>query len=299
MARFDEENNINWAKKLEEKGAHVIYGIYGVKTHSKITLVVRKEYDEIKRYVHLGTGNYNNTTAKLYTDMGYLTAKENYGTDASTFFNFISGFSNDVHTNTLTMAPNDLRNMFYQLIDREIEFAREGTKAHIIAKMNALVDKGIIDKLYDASQAGVKIELIVRGSCTLVPGVSGLSGSIKVTSIVGEFLEHSRIYYFHNDGNQEMYLSSADWMTRNLDRRVELLFPISDEMVIRRIRQTLSLYLLDNQKAWRLDKEGNYNKVISEGKKYFSHEVLKNLDYRDTEEFNYKMNNFLEENESE
>ncbi|OPL08770.1 MAG: hypothetical protein AVO33_09345 [delta proteobacterium ML8_F1] len=286
MARFDEENNISWAKRLEKKGVNVIYGLVGYKTHSKITLIVRKEMKEIRRYVHLGTGNYNNITAKRYTDMGYFTAKESYGSDASMFFNMISGFANEVVTHTLVVAPYNLREKFYELIDTEVANARMGKKARIIAKMNALVDDGMVDRLYEASKAGVRIELIVRGICTLVPGVQGLSENIQVKSIIGEFLEHSRIYYFYNDGRNEVYLSSADWMTRNLNRRIELLFPVQDPVIARRIRLILQLYLGDNVKSWRLDSHGNYLKVSGEGEKaLWAHEILKELQYKDNESF--------------
>lgn len=286
MARFDEQNNINWAKKLEQKGVHVIYGLYGLKTHSKITLVVRKEKQRIRRYVHLGTGNYNDQTAKLYTDMGLFTCKESFGADASIFFNLVSGFSNDIFTHAITVAPYHLRKQFYTLIDRETDFAKKGRPAKIIAKMNALVDKEIVDRLYEASKAGVKIKLIVRGMCVIVPGVEGLSENIEVVSIVGEFLEHSRIFYFHNDHHPEVYLSSADWMTRNLDRRVELLFPVEDKIIAKRIEKTLELYLKDNQKSWTLLSDGNYEKKSSKTKSALkAQDLLKSLQYNDNEEF--------------
>ena len=282
MARFDEENNINWAKKLEQKGAHVIYGLYGLKTHSKITLVVRREKQKIKRYVHLGTGNYNDQTAKLYTDMGLFTAKESYGVDASIFFNMLSGFSQSINTHTLTVAPYHMRGYIKKCIRREMENADQGKPAHIIAKMNALVDEEIIQKLYEASQKGVKIELIVRGICTLVPGVMGLSENITVKSIVGEFLEHSRIYYFLNDQSAEIYLSSADWMTRNLNRRVELLFPIEDEVIAKRILVTLKLALADTEKSWWLRPDGGYDHAQKNGGKSIHFQnVLKTLTYED------------------
>ena len=285
MARFDEENNIEWAKKLERKGVHVIYGVYGLKTHSKITLVVRKENRRIKRYVHLGTGNYNDKTAKLYTDMGYLTCKEHIGADASLFFNMVFGFTNAVNTQYLTVSPYDLRSKFYELIDREIKQAQKGHKGLVIAKMNSLVDSGMVDKLYAASKAGVKIKLLVRGICTLVPGVEGLSDTIEVRSIVGEFLEHSRIYYFYNGNQAETYLSSADWMTRNLNRRVELLFPIADETISERILKTLELYFADNTKAWVLTDSGDYQKIEMKGRPICSHEILKSIEYENDKEF--------------
>lgn len=285
MARFDEENNIEWAKKLERRGVHVIYGVYGYKTHSKITLVVRKENRRIKRYVHLGTGNYNDKTAKLYTDMGLLTCKESVGADASLFFNMVFGFTNFVEAQYLTISPYELRDKFYDLIDQEIRQVEKGHKGLIIAKMNALVDKGIVDKLYEASQAGVKIKLIVRGICALVPGVKGLSDHIEVKSIVGEFLEHSRIYYFHNGHHPQVYLSSADWMTRNLSRRIELMFPILDDSIAKRIHSILLLYMADNTKSWSLNRHGLYEKVQAKGKVISAQEILKTLEYADDEEF--------------
>lgn len=285
MARFDEENNIEWAKKLERRGVHVIYGVYGYKTHSKITLVVRKENRRIRRYVHLGTGNYNDKTAKLYTDMGILTSKENLGADASLFFNMVFGFTNSVETQYMNISPYELRDKFYELIDREINHVKKGHKGHIIAKMNSLVDHGIVDKLYEASQAGVKIELIVRGICTLVPGVEGLSDTISVKSIVGEFLEHSRIYYFKNGNHPQVFLSSADWMTRNLNRRIELMFPIQDDLVAKRISEILKLYLADNTNSWLLSKKGKYDKIKVEDKEISAQSILKTIDYEDDEEF--------------
>ncbi len=285
MARFDEENNINWAKKLEQRGVHVIYGIYGLKTHSKITLIVRREMKKIRRYVHLGTGNYNDQTAKLYTDMGLLTCKESFGSDASIFFNMVSGFTNAVYSHTLTVAPYDLRQKFYALIDREIKHAQNGKKGLIIAKMNSLVDKGIVDKLYEASSQGVKIKLIVRGICTLIPGIEGLSENIKVISIVGEFLEHSRIYYFNNNNRPETYLSSADWMTRNLNRRIEILFPIEDKQIAERIYNILDLYLRDNRKAWQLLNDGTYEKKTHDGNKIIAaQEILKTIMYENNQD---------------
>lgn len=293
-ARFDEENNINWAKKLEQRGVHVIYGILGLKTHSKITLVVRREKNKIRRYLHLGTGNYNDQTAKIYTDMGILTCKENFGADASMFFNMISGFVTSVNTNIMSVAPFTLRQKFHDLIEREINHAKSGIPARIIAKMNALVDIELIDKLYEASKAGVKIDLIVRGICTLIPGMPGISDNITVNSIVGEFLEHSRIYYFENHRKPEVYLSSADWMTRNLSRRVELLFPVEDAIIAERIILTLLLYLADNQKSWRLDGDGNYSKVKLDGKPINVQEILKALVYTDDKSYNSKLKTLLE-----
>lgn len=248
-ARFDEENNIVWARKLEKAGCHVIYGLVGLKTHSKITLVVRREDDGIRRYVHLGTGNYNDSTAKLYTDMGMFTCKRPYGEDATAVFNMLSGYSEPLAWNKLSLAPIWLRNKFVALIERERDNALQGKPARIIAKMNSLCDAGIINALYEASAAGVEIDLIVRGICCLKQGIKGMSETIRVRSIVGTFLEHSRIYYFENDGNSEIYMGSADWMPRNLDKRVEILFPVEDEKLKEQIMHILDVQLSDNLKA--------------------------------------------------
>jgi len=298
-ARFDEENNINWAKKLEQRGVHVIYGIYGLKTHSKITLVVRREKNKIKRYIHLSTGNYNDQTAKVYTDMGIITCRESFGADASIFFNMVSGFVTSVNTSVMSVAPFTLRQKFNDLIDREIHHAKAGHSGRIIAKMNALVDIEIIEKLYEASQAGVKIQLIIRGICALQPGVVGISENIEVVSIVGEFLEHSRIFYFENHRNSEIYLSSADWMTRNLSRRVELMFPIEDPEIATRIKQTLKLYLADNQKSWILGEDGSYTRKridanSSHTKPIKVQEILKSLEYTTNKDYNDKLKSILE-----
>ena len=257
-ARFDEENNINWAKMLEKAGCHVIYGLLGLKTHSKITLVVRKEEDGIRRYVHLGTGNYNESTAKLYTDCGLFTCSRQIGEDATAVFNMLSGYSEPLGWNKLSLAPLWLRGKFLRLIQREIKSAREGRHARIAAKMNSLCDKEIIANLYEASCAGVKIQLIVRGICCLKAGVPGLSENIEVHSIVGNFLEHSRIFLFENGGNQEVYMGSADWMPRNLDRRVEILFPVEDERLKERLIHILDVQLADNVKAYLLQADGTY-----------------------------------------
>lgn len=248
-ARFDEENNIVWARKLEKAGCHVIYGLVGLKTHSKITLVVRREEDGIRRYVHLGTGNYNDSTAKLYTDMGMFTCKRPYGEDATAVFNMLSGYSEPLAWNKLSLAPIWLRNKFVSLINRERDHALNGKPAKIIAKMNSLCDAGIIEALYEASSAGVEIDLIVRGICCLKQGVKGMSETIHVRSIVGTFLEHSRIFYFENDGNSEIFMGSADWMPRNLDKRVEILFPVEDPKLKEEIMHILDVQLADNQKA--------------------------------------------------
>ncbi len=263
-ARFDEENNIQWAKKLEKSGVHVIYGITGLKTHSKITLVVRHEQDQIQRFVHLGTGNYNDSTAKLYTDMGLLTCNEKFGTDATNFFNYLSGFSEKPKWNYLSTAPFEIRETFLQLIDQEIDFHKQTGGGRIIAKMNSLTDKPIIVKLYEASQAGVKIDLIIRGICCLKPGIKNISENITVRSIVDRFLEHSRVFYFRHGGNDSIYLSSADWMTRNMEKRIEILFPIFGNRINNRIKEILEITLNDNGKARLQDKDGNYSYVKKE-----------------------------------
>lgn len=279
-ARFDEENNINWAKKLEKAGCHVIYGLKGLKTHSKITLVVREEEDGIRRYVHLGTGNYNDATAKLYTDMGLLTCRNAYGEDATAVFNMLSGYSEPESWNKLALAPLWLRDKFEYLIRREIGYAKEGREAFIVAKMNSLCDKETIDMLYEASAAGVKIDLIIRGICCLKAQVKGLSENINVRSIVGTFLEHSRIFYFHNDGNEEVYMGSADWMPRNLDKRVEILFPVEDEKLKEEVIHILDIQLRDTLKAHVMNSESVYEKVDKRGKelleaqKYFCREAI-------------------------
>lgn len=265
-ARFDEENNILWAKKLEKAGCHVIYGLVGLKTHSKITLVVRREEDGIRRYVHLGTGNYNDSTAKLYTDCGIMTCHPQIGEDATAVFNMLSGYSEPLNWNMLAVAPLWLRNKFLQLIDRETRNAKAGKSASIIAKMNSLCDKDIIAALYKASCAGVKIRLVVRGICCLKAGIPGLSENIEVRSIVGEFLEHARIFIFENDGNEEIYMGSADWMPRNLDRRVEIMFPVIRQELKERIRRYMELELEDNLKAHVLMPDGTYEKPDRRGK---------------------------------
>ncbi len=280
-ARFDEENNIVWAKKLEQAGCHVIYGLVGLKTHSKIALVVRKEEDGIRRYVHLGTGNYNDSTAKLYTDCGIFTCNEAIGQDATAVFNMLSGYSEPPSWNRLTLAPIWLRSKFEKMIAREIKYAKMGRPAHIMAKMNSLCDEGIIRALYEASAAGVKIQLVVRGICCLKTGIPGISDNIEVRSIVGNFLEHSRIYYFLNDGNEEIYMASADWMPRNLDRRVEILFPVLDEKLQKKVKHILEIELSDTLKAHVMNAEGNYEKIDKRGKvllssqQYFCEEAVK------------------------
>jgi len=259
MARFDEQSNIRWARRLEEAGAHVIYGIRGYKTHAKICLVVRRGRHGIERYVHLGTGNYNERTARLYTDFGLMTADPTIGEDASAFFNALTGYSDPPRLRRLTMAPTGLRERVLKLIERERRRAEEGQAAEIRAKMNALVDEDIIRALYDASRAGVRVRLNVRGVCCLRPGLKGVSDTIEVVSIVDRFLEHARIFYFRNGGDEEVYLGSADWMPRNLDRRIELLFPVSPACR-RKVMDVLDAMFLDNVKARRLLPDGTYRR---------------------------------------
>lgn len=260
-ARFDEENNILWARRLEKAGCHVIYGLVGLKTHAKIILIVRKEDNGIRRYLHLGTGNYNDSTAKLYTDLGLMTANDEFGSDASAFFNLLSGYSEPPVWNKLVMAPLGLREKIYALIDNEIAMVRAGREGHIIAKMNSLIDQPVIQKLYEASAAGVHIDLIVRGICGLRTGIEGISDNITVRSIVGRQLEHSRIFWFANGGEEQLYLSSADWMPRNLNDRVELFFPVETEEHIHRIKALLDLYLRDNVGAHMMQSNGSYRRV--------------------------------------
>lgn len=260
-ARFDEENNILWARRLEQAGCHVIYGLVGLKTHAKIILVVRRESNGIKRYCHFGTGNYNDSTAKLYTDLGLMTANDQFGSDASAFFNLLSGYSEPPVWNKLVMAPLGLREKIYSLIDNEIAMVKAGKEGHIIAKMNSLIDQPVIHKLYEASAAGVHIDLIVRGICGVRVGIPGISENITVRSIVGRQLEHSRIFWFANGGDETLYCSSADWMPRNLNDRVELFFPIETEFHIRRIKDLLDLYLRDNVGAHMMQSNGNYRRV--------------------------------------
>lgn len=260
-ARFDEENNILWARRLEKAGCHVIYGLVGLKTHAKIILIVRKEDNGIRRYLHLGTGNYNDSTAKLYTDLGLMTTNDEFGSDASAFFNLLSGYSEPPVWNKLVMAPLGLREKIYALIDNEIAMVRAGREGHIIAKMNSLIDQPVIQKLYEASAAGVHIDLIVRGICGLRTGIEGISDNITVRSIVGRQLEHSRIFWFANGGDEQLYLSSADWMPRNLNDRVELFFPVETEEHIHRIKALLDLYLRDNVGAYMMQSNGSYRRV--------------------------------------
>ena len=265
-ARFDEENNIVWARKLEKAGCHVIYGLVGLKTHSKITLVVRREEDGIRRYVHLGTGNYNDSTAKQYTDIGMMTCSEAIGEDATAVFNMLSGYSEPLSWNKLSLAPLWLKDKFLYLIGREAEHARNGEKGHIVAKMNSLCDRDVIAALYEASAAGVKIDLIIRGICCLKVGIPGVSENITVRSIVGTFLEHCRIFYFENAGKSEVYCGSADWMPRNLERRVEILFPVEDPKLKDKLIHILDVQMADTMKAQVLLSDGSYEKVDRRGK---------------------------------
>lgn len=265
-ARFDEENNIVWAKKLEKAGCHVIYGLVGLKTHSKITLVVRREETGIRRYVHLATGNYNDSTAKLYTDCGIFTCDERFGEDATAVFNMLSGYSEPKKWNKLIVAPIWMKDRFLKLIEREAEHAKKGIPAYIVAKMNSLCDPVIMAALYYASSCGVQIHLLVRGICCLKVGIPGVSENIHVRSIVGDFLEHSRIFYFHNGGSEEIYMGSADWMPRNLDRRVEIVFPVEDEAIKKELVHVLTLEFKDNVKAHLLKSDGSYEKQDKRGK---------------------------------
>ena len=261
-ARFDEESNIGWAKKLEAAGVHVIYGLLGLKTHSKVALVVRKEGEGIRRYIHLGTGNYNAITAQVYEDLGMFTCDDEIGADATDMFNYLTGYSNKKEYRKLLVAPINLRERMEALIQREIEHQRKGEKGYLILKVNSLVDKPIIQLLYRASQAGVKVDLLVRGICCLRPGLKGVSENIQVTSIVGRFLEHSRIFYFRNAGQEEILLGSADLMPRNINRRVEVLFPVRERSMIRYLRdEVLGTYLVDNIQARRMQSDGSYERL--------------------------------------
>jgi polyphosphate kinase len=285
-ARFDEENNVQWAKELEKSGCHVIYGITHLKTHSKITLVVRRRNDKIERFVHLSTGNYNDATAKLYTDLGLVTSNREIGEDAANFFNYLSGYMEKPDFHHLSIAPFDLRRNFIQLIDEEIRFHRQYGNGRIIAKMNSLTDKTLIMKLYEASQEGVNIDLIVRGICCLRPRIPGISDNIRVRSIVGRFLEHSRIYYFHHNGEEKVFLSSADMMTRNMEKRIEILLPIFAEHLKKRIINILSIMLADNVKAREQDENGDYHYVRRLGgePEVDSQLLLFNMAYRVSED---------------
>lgn len=275
-ARFDEENNIIWARKLEKAGVHVVYGIVGLKTHTKIVLVVRKEKDKIRRYVHIGTGNYNPKTAKLYTDIGLISCREDLGADLTDLFNFLTGYSQQKSYRKLLVAPLTMRDRIIEMIEREAQHCQNHGSGRIVAKMNSLVDVEVIKALYRASQAGVKIDLIIRGICCLRPGIEGVSENIKVISIVGRFLEHSRIFYFQNNGAEEIYIGSADWMTRNLTRRVEAVTPVEDPHLMKQLQEILGIMLADNCQSWELQSDGSYiRKKAKEGEKELNtHEAL-------------------------
>ena len=257
-ARFDEENNIHWAKKLEKSGVHVVYGVFGLKTHTKVTLVVRQEAQKIRRYVHIGTGNYNPKTARFYTDLGLLSARDELGADLTDLFNYLTGYSHQKSYRKILVAPVNLRDRMIALVNREIENVRNGGTGRIVAKMNSLVDGKMIESLYRASRAGVSIDLIIRGICCLRPGVAEISDNIRVISVIGRFLEHSRIFYFHNQGKEEIYIGSADWMTRNLSRRVEAVAPIEEPNLAKDLQEILGIMLADNRQAWELQSDGSY-----------------------------------------
>ena len=273
-ARFDEERNVQWAKELEEAGCHVIYGMSDLKTHSKITMIVKKKKNKVTRYVHLGTGNYNDSTAKLYTDMGIVTTNKKIGEDATSFFNYLSGYSDQPTYHYLSVSPFDIRDSYIEDIEEEMAFHQQHGNGHIIAKMNSLTDKVVIDKLYQASQAGVKIDLIIRGICCLRAQIPGISEHIRVISIVGRFLEHSRIYYFHHNGEKKLYLSSADMMTRNMVKRVEIEFPILDASIKEAILSILDIYLKDNVKARQQIADGTYKMVQNDQPKINSQQIF-------------------------
>jgi polyphosphate kinase len=274
-ARFDEEHNIEWAQKLDEAGVHVVYGIVGLKTHGKLTLVVRREGEALKRYVHIASGNYNPTTSCTYTDLGLFTVDDEIGRDATELFNYLTGFSEQRHYRKLMVAPVELRDKFNALLDREIEHKRAGRPARVIAKFNRLADLQIIEKLYEVSRAGVEVDLIVRGICMLRPGIPGLSENIRVRSIVGRFLEHSRVFWFANGGAEEVYIGSADWMTRNLKHRIEVIAPVSDPKAKRYLRDVLlDTYLADNTKSRELQPDGHYTPVLTDSEPFDSQEYF-------------------------
>lgn len=257
-ARFDEANNILWARKLEKAGVHVVYGLSGLKTHTKLVLVVRREETKIHRYVHIGTGNYNPKTARLYTDLGLFSAREELGEDLTDLFNYLTGYSRQSEYQKLLVAPVNLRDRMIQMVDREIQHCQAGRSGRIVAKMNALVDGRMIAALYRASQAGVQIDLIVRGVCCLKPGVVGISDNIRVMSLIGRFLEHSRVFYFHNGGDDQAYIGSADWMPRNLDRRVEAMVPVEQPELLKDLQEILAIMLADDRQSWDLQTDGSY-----------------------------------------
>ena len=276
-ARFDEDNNIQWAKQLEQAGVHVVYGVIGLKTHTKIALIIRKEKNRLRTYFHIGTGNYNSKTSKTYTDFGLLSCQPELGQDLIELFNYLTGFAKQQSYRKLLVAPVTLRSGIEKLIKREINYAKNGLPAKIIAKMNSLVDPEIIKLLYIASQEGVKIELIIRGMCCLYPQKKGLSENIKVTSIIGRFLEHSRIFWFNNDGDAEVFIGSADWMRRNLDRRVEAVTPIEDNKIKKEIKHLLDSYLEVNKDSWNMQSDGSYtkNQIWNDKKKYIQEKLIK------------------------
>ncbi len=282
-ARFDEENNVIWAKELEDAGVHILYGVRELKTHSKITLITKKVGRGFKRYVHLGTGNYHEKTAKQYTDMGVLTSNESIGQDATDFFNYLSGYSRQPDYTHLHVSPYKIRDAFLAKLENEMAMQKAHGNGYFAAKMNSLTDKVLIEKMYEASQAGVKIDLIIRGICSLIPGIPGVSENITVRSIVGRFLEHSRIYYFYNNGQSDLYLSSADMMTRNMVHRVEIAFPILSKTIKETIIETLALFLSDNTKAWVLQSDESYSKLTPDDKPPIS---AQNELMRQTEEKN-------------
>ena len=263
-ARFDEDNNIQWARQLERSGVHVVYGVIGLKTHTKITLVVRKEKEVLRSYCHIATGNYNSRTSTMYTDLGLLSARPELGQDLAELFNYLTGFSKQQDFRRLLVAPVSLRRRMQELIQRETEHARAGQPAAIKAKMNALVDPAIIALLYEASQAGVSIDLVVRGMCSLRPGIDGISNNIRVSSVIGRFLEHSRLFWFANGGSSEMYIGSADWMGRNLDSRVEAVVPVEDANLHQKLLRLIDAYLADNCTAWEMQQDGSFVRRIPE-----------------------------------
>jgi len=282
-ARFDEESNIGWAKMLEEAGVHVVYGLVGLKTHCKVTMVVRKEGEGIRRYLHLGTGNYNAVTARIYEDIGIFTCDDAMGADVTDLFNYLTGYSTKQHFKKLLVAPVNLRMGLEKLIRREIEHAKAGRPAHLIFKVNSVVDPMFIELLYEASQAGVKVDLLARGMCCLRPGIKGVSDNIKVTSIVGRYLEHSRVFYFHNNGKEEIYMGSADLMRRNQDHRVEVVFPVEDPEHVNYLRHAmLATYLSDNMRARVMKSDGTFVRLKppSESKAVDVQEWLMNNNYR-------------------
>ena len=281
-ARFDEDANIVWAKELEDVGCQVIYGVMGLKTHCKICVIIRRENQGLKTYLHLSTGNYNSTTARIYTDFALFTADKDFAADSIHLFNYLTGYSYNTNWKKLVVAPMGLRKKLIELIEREIELHTPENPGLIFAKLNSIAHKGVTQALYRASQKGVRVQLLVRGICCLVPGIEGVSENIEVRSIIGRFLEHSRAFYFKNGGKEEIYLSSADWMTRNLHKRVELMFPILDKSLKKKMKKLLEIYWKDNKKSWRLLPDGTYDKlqpkegeVPFSAQEYFFNELFK------------------------